>query len=70
VSSTEGTVDKVELCERALARLGTPIEDALLVDNVRAHVDAFRAAGGHGYHFTDETTFARDLADGRLPVLA
>lgn len=67
-SAEEGTVDKIELCQRALERLGgVPAADSVLVDNIAPHVDGWVAAGGHGYLFHDDTTFASDVAAGRVP---
>jgi FMN phosphatase YigB (HAD superfamily) len=68
-SFATGTKDRLALCERAVARLGTSIDDAVLIDNVAANVDAFRAAGGRAYLFVDDETFAADLKAGRIPGL-
>jgi FMN phosphatase YigB (HAD superfamily) len=59
----EHTRDKVRLCEIAVERLGgkEPAE-ALLIDNIEANVDAWRARGGQAYWFRSDTGFARDLA--------
>jgi hypothetical protein len=59
----EKTLDKVALCEIALAALGAPddVASALLVDNDAENVAAFEARGGQGYVFTDDATFAMDL---------
>jgi len=60
----ERTLDKATLCDIALGRLGAPGEraSALLVDNRADNIERFRAQGGQGYLFTDDSTFARDLA--------
>jgi FMN phosphatase YigB (HAD superfamily) len=68
-SCAERTSDKVALCARAVAQLDTSIANALLIDNVAANVDAFRAAGGRAYHFIDDATFAADLDPGRIVAL-
>jgi hypothetical protein len=40
----------------------------LLVDNLEEHVAGFAARGGQSYLFTDDATFAADLASGRLQL--
>ncbi len=68
LSANEGTVDKVEPCRIALNRLGhETLSSALLIDNVAELVRSFEAAGGTGYHFIDDATFAADVASGLLP---
>ncbi|HTK17595.1 MAG TPA: hypothetical protein VL769_14470 [Acidimicrobiia bacterium] len=56
----EHTLDKARLCELALERLGgqDPAE-ALLIDNIEANVDAWRARGGQAYLFVSDEEFAR-----------
>jgi hypothetical protein len=56
------TLDKAELCAIALTRLGgnDPAE-GLLIDNVEANVEAWRARGGQGYLHLDDARFARDF---------
>jgi len=56
----ERTEDKAELCEIALRRLGggDPAE-ALLIDNIEANVEAWRARGGQAYLFVSDDEFAR-----------
>jgi FMN phosphatase YigB (HAD superfamily) len=57
----EHTLDKAQLCAIALARLGgTDPAEALLIDNIEANVDAWRARGGQGYVFRGDEEFARD----------
>jgi FMN phosphatase YigB (HAD superfamily) len=68
-SFERGTSDKLALCACAVDRLNTSIADAVLIDNVAANVDAFRAAGGRAYLFVDDETFAADLKAGRIPGL-
>ncbi len=69
LSAQEGTVDKVELCRIALDRLGfKDFSSALLIDNVAELVRSFELAGGTGYHFIDDATFAADVASGLLPA--
>jgi FMN phosphatase YigB (HAD superfamily) len=68
LSANEGTIDKVELCRTALERLNRPaVARSLLIDNVPELVRAFRAVGGAGYVFVDDTTFLHDVRSGRLP---
>jgi FMN phosphatase YigB (HAD superfamily) len=55
----EGTMDKARLCEIALERLGgADPSEALLIDNIEANVDAWRALGGQAYLFTGDNEFA------------
>ena len=60
----EHTMDKARLCEIALERLGghDPAQ-ALLIDNIEANVDAWRALGGQAYLFTTDEAFARKLRE-------
>jgi FMN phosphatase YigB (HAD superfamily) len=55
----EHTMDKARLCEIALERLGgrEPAE-ALLIDNIEANVEAWRARGGQAYLFVGDDEFA------------
>jgi FMN phosphatase YigB (HAD superfamily) len=56
----EGTEDKAELCELALRRLGgSDPAEALLIDNIEANVEAWRAHGGQAYLFVGDDEFAR-----------
>jgi len=56
----EGTEDKARLCEIALERLGgSDPAEALLIDNIEANVDAWRARGGQAYLFVGDEQFAR-----------
>ena len=55
----ERTRDKAELCQIALERLGgRDPSEALLIDNIEANVDAWRARGGQAYWFVGDETFA------------
>jgi len=64
----EGTEDKAELCEIALDRLGgSDPAEALLIDNIEANVDAWRARGGQAYLFVGDDEFAR--SEWSLPSL-
>jgi FMN phosphatase YigB (HAD superfamily) len=58
----EGTRDKADLCQIALERLGgkDPAQ-ALLIDNIEANVDAWRARGGQAYLFVGDEQFASDV---------
>ncbi len=64
VSCAENTVDKSTLARAALDRLGFRGErsSALLIDNRRDLVDAWRDIGGAGYVFRSDEQFARDVA--------
>jgi len=56
----EGTEDKAELCAIALERLGgSDSAEAMLIDNIEANVDAWRARGGQAYLFAGDAEFAR-----------
>jgi phosphoglycolate phosphatase-like HAD superfamily hydrolase len=63
VSSVEGTADKVELCARAIERLGLDGDKsgALLIDNRVDLVEAWQRAGGAGYWFRSDEQFAHDI---------
>jgi FMN phosphatase YigB (HAD superfamily) len=54
------TLDKARLCEIALERLGgSDPAEALLIDNIEANVEAWRARGGQAYLFVSDDEFAR-----------
>jgi|ThiBio_1000_plan_1041568.scaffolds.fasta_scaffold02483_8 hypothetical protein len=55
----EGTLDKAELCEIALSRLGGlhAREECLLIDNKEDCIALWRKRGGRAYHFSDEGIF-------------
>jgi beta-phosphoglucomutase-like phosphatase (HAD superfamily) len=59
----ERTLDKAELCARAVARLNETLghDEALLIDNIEPNVRAWEAGGGVGYVFVGEAQFAADL---------
>lgn len=62
----EGTTDKRILCQLAIDRLEidcTP-EESLLIDNKASNVHEWREMGGHGYIFTADDQFRRDVASG------
>lgn len=70
ISCEHGTLDKVELCDIALDRLG--IDDpgaALLIDNLVENVEGWRAHGGLAYQFVDDDQFRRDLEHEPLSQL-
>jgi hypothetical protein len=71
VSAEEGTEIKADLCAVAAERLGCddPAE-ALLLDNIEANVDAWRARGGAAYWFRGDDEFARAFAAGGWNALA
>jgi putative hydrolase of the HAD superfamily len=48
--------------EVALTRLGVAPEEAVFIDDSPGHVQAARALGVHGIHFTTAGALARDLA--------
>ena len=59
----EHTLDKADLCARAVERLEHRIEpgEALLIDNIEANVRAWEESGGLGYVFVGDAQFAVDL---------
>ncbi len=59
----ERILDKAELCQIALDRLGGAVDpsDALLIDNKEANVEAWMARGGRGYWFRGDAAFRADL---------
>jgi len=69
VSFEELTDHKPALCDIALDRLGFtgPRSDALLVDNRRDLVEAWRNVGGAGYWFQDDQKLEADLPFLLLP---
>jgi FMN phosphatase YigB (HAD superfamily) len=71
VSAEEGTEAKTELCAAATERLGCddPAR-ALLLDNIEANVDAWRACGGSAYWFRGDDEFASAFATGGWNALA
>jgi FMN phosphatase YigB (HAD superfamily) len=71
VSAEEGTDSKVDLCEAAVDRLGCddPAQ-ALLIDNIEANVDAWRARGGAAYWFRGDEEFAARFSAGGWDGLA
>ena len=66
VSAEERTIDKGELCLRALARMNVACEPsrALLIDNKKSNLDAWSGRGGIGYLYTTDATFRQDVAGG------
>jgi hypothetical protein len=66
VSGEEGTIDKGELCRRALQRMNFDRDPshALLIDNKQANLDAWAGRGGAGYLYTTDSTFRHDVARG------
>jgi hypothetical protein len=66
VSGKERTIDKGELCRRALQRmnLGCDPSQALLIDNKKANLDAWARRGGIGYLYTTDSVFRQDVAGG------
>lgn len=71
ISAEEGTDDKAELCELALARLGCEDRSqSLLIDNLEPNVDAWRSRGGTAYWFRSDEAFASRLAAGGWNALA
>jgi FMN phosphatase YigB (HAD superfamily) len=67
-----GLVDKSALARRARMALGRSesLGTTLLIDNKAANVDEFIEAGGFGYHFKREESFAADYAHGLAGLLA
>lgn len=70
ISFAERTVDKPELCDIALDRLGFtgPRSDALLIDNRLDLVEAWKQAGGAGYWFETDEKLRADLPTLHLPT--
>jgi hypothetical protein len=66
VSGEERTIDKGELCRRALQRMnfGSDPSHALLIDNKKSNLDAWARRGGIGYLYTTDSTFRSDVARG------
>jgi len=66
VSGEEKTIDKGELCHRALERMswGSDPSRALLIDNKRSNLDAWVDRGGAVYLYTTDDAFRRDVAGG------
>jgi FMN phosphatase YigB (HAD superfamily) len=66
VSGQERTIDKGELCHRALQRMnfGSDPSHALLIDNKKSNLDAWAGRGGLGYLYTTDSTFRTDVARG------
>jgi hypothetical protein len=66
VSAEERTIDKGELCRRALERidLGCDPSQALLIDNKQSNLDAWAGHGGIGYLYTTDSAFKQDVAGG------
>ena len=69
MSFEELTDDKPTLCDIALDRLGFagPRSDALLIDNRRDLVEAWRDVGGTGYWFQNDHQLRADLPSLLLP---
>jgi hypothetical protein len=66
VSGEERTIDKGELCRRALERMNFASDPshALLIDNKKSNLDAWAAYGGIGYLYTTDSRFRQDVAGG------
>jgi hypothetical protein len=66
VSAEEKTIDKGELCRRALERmnLGCDPSHALLIDNKQSNLDAWAGHGGIGYLYTTDAAFRQDVTGG------
>jgi phosphoglycolate phosphatase-like HAD superfamily hydrolase len=61
----EKTLDKSDLCDIALQRLGgvSDRSGALLIDNRIENVESWRARGGIAFHFTGNEAFASEPPD-------
>ncbi len=66
VSGEEKTIDKGELCRRALERMnfGCDPSQALLIDNKQSNLDAWAERGGIGYLYRTDSAFRWDVAGG------
>ena len=64
-SCEEKTLDKSDLCDIALQRLGDASDrsGALLIDNRIENVESWRTRGGIAYHFTGNEAFATEPPD-------
>ena len=62
----ERTTDKNILNRLAIDRMKLQCanSEALLIDNKRENVKRWQEAGGVGYVYTDDESFARDVSDG------
>jgi phosphoglycolate phosphatase-like HAD superfamily hydrolase len=66
VSGEERTIDKGELCRRALERINGRLDPsrALLIDDKQSNLDAWAAHDGVGYLHTTDSAFQQDVAGG------
>jgi beta-phosphoglucomutase-like phosphatase (HAD superfamily) len=66
VSAEESTLDKGELCLRALERMNLECDpsQALLIDNKQANLDAWAKHRGVGYLYTTDRALRQDVAGG------
>jgi hypothetical protein len=66
VSGEERTIDKGELCRRALQQMNFDCDPsrALLIDDKKSNLDAWAGRGGSGYLYTTDSKFRRDVAGG------
>lgn len=63
-SGDEGVVKPDPIAfERTLERLGVAPEEAVFIDDTLGHVEAARALGLHGIHFTTAEALADELAE-------
>jgi FMN phosphatase YigB (HAD superfamily) len=67
-SADYGTLDKVELWQRAFDIIGEgcSFEDSLLIEDSLANVDLFRALGGRAYRYTDDASLLAWLSGADL----
>lgn len=70
-SSLVGSLEKADVCDGALERLGVGGQrgTALLIDNIEENVEAWRARGGVGYHFCGEEQLLADLVQEPLSLI-
>jgi FMN phosphatase YigB (HAD superfamily) len=66
VSGEERTIDKGELCRRALQRMKIDCDPshALLIDNKKSNLAAWAGRGGIGYLYTTDSAFRQDVTGG------
>jgi hypothetical protein len=66
VSGEEKTIDKGALCQIAVQRMPVVCanEQALLIDDKQANLDAWARRGGSGYLYTTDAVFRQDVAGG------
>ena len=57
----ERELNKANLCDITLERLGIERSSALLIDNMKRNIDEWLARGGKGYWYRGESSFVNDI---------